>query len=391
MQPIHSKSFLLTLVFLLALIAGFGVDLYAPSLPAMTQYFHTESSYTQLALAIYLLGFGIGQPVFGTWSDIYGRKKPLLIGVLIYALASLTAAFATNIIFLIIMRLLQGIGGSACSAVNKAILTDSFSADELPKYATYMSICWGLGPIIAPAIGGYLQHYFGWQSTFALQVIQALIVLLFAICTFTETNNKLIQFNLTAISKTYLTILTHRVFIGSILCMSIMYSLLVIFNVISPFLIQDLLHYSALEYGHIALIIGGAYLLGTLLNRILVNYFLADKLMSVGIYISLIISIGMLIFVMLFPANIWIITLPSFLLFFVGGIIYPNCMGKGMALFRASGGAASAVMGCLFVVGSFIVGYIASLLPTSSIMPMSLAYLVLAIGYIVVKFGMLKP
>jgi len=385
-----NKLSLLTLIFLMSFLAGFGIDLYAPSLPAMTNYFHTQASYTQLALAIYLLGAGIGQPIAGTLSDSYGRKIPLIIGVLLYILASLSALLAGNVTILIIMRFLQGIGGATCSAINKALLTDTFSTEELPKYTTFMTISWSLGPIIAPVIGGYLQHYFGWQSTFALQGLQSTIILLFVFITFKETNHNLMPFTWSVIASTYLTIFKHRIFIGAALCMLFMYSLIIVFNVISPFLIQGLLHYSAMQYGNIALVIGLAYFSGTLLNRILLNYYSMEKIFMTSIYLSLLISIVTLVSAFFLLINIWLITIPSFLLFFLGGLIFPNCMAKSMTIFREASGAAGAVIGSIFIVGTFIVGYAASLLGISSIFPMCWVYLILTLGYVIVKFCLLK-
>jgi Bcr/CflA subfamily drug resistance transporter len=387
----NNKYLLLTLIFSMSLLAGFGIDLYAPSLPAMALYFHTGASNTQLALAIYLLGFGMAQPVFGTLSDCCGRKIALLIGTTLYVLATVIAAFAHSIVIVIIMRLLQGVGGAATSSVNKAMVMDSFPPEELPKYAAFMTICWGLGPVIAPVIGGYLQHCYGWQSNFIFQSVQSALVLLFVILLFKETNHNLITFDLPIITKTYLTIISHTLFIGSVLLMALMYSLIIIFNVMSPFLIQVQLHYSAIQYGHIALIIGLAYFLGTLLNRVLLAYYSPDKLIMAGIAISVVISVVMSITAYIIPMNLLLITIPSFLLFLAGGVIFPNGMAKSMALFREYGGAASAVTGCLFVICTFFMSYVASLLNTTSVKPMSWAYLILVLGYVLIKFTLLRP
>lgn len=372
-----SYGLLLFLILFMTPLAGVGIDLYTPSLPSIKSYFDTSESLVKLTIALYLLGYGLGQPFFGTLSDSYGRKTLLLIGMIFFAIASIVAAYSPSIELLLLMRFVQGVGAASSGVIAKSIVTDSFTGKEINKASTYMSLIWGLGPIIAPAVGGYLEFYFGWTSSFYLLAFYGLAVFLLAIRYLPETNQRPIALNVSSILNSYRLTLTHKVFLGSIFGMAIVYSIITIFSIVAPFLIQDVMQYSPIAYGNIALIMGIAYFLGSFFNRFLIDAMSTYKLLLISNTAILIVSVVMVILSLAGHLNIWTLTLPTFLIFFGCGIIFPNCMAICMSLFTEIAGTASAVMGFLFVVATSLVSALASLLKSSSPLPLACAYLVL--------------
>jgi MFS transporter, DHA1 family, multidrug resistance protein len=385
-----SYGLLLFLILFMTPLAGIGIDLYTPSLPAIMAYFHTNESLVKLTIAFYLLGYGIGQPFFGTLSDCYGRKKLLYIGMIFFAMASFIAVYSPSIEMLLFMRFLQGIGAASSGVIAKSIVTDSFTGKEINKASTYMSLIWGLGPIIAPAIGGYLQYYLGWTSSFHLLALYGLAVFLLSLSLLPETNKNLIALNVASIINSYKQTLTHSIFLGSILGMAIVYSVITIFAVVAPFLIQEVLHYSSIAYGNIALVMGIAYFLGSFFNRFLIGTMTTYKLLFVTNLIALLVSIVMVVFSLQNEVNLASIAIPTFIIFFCGGIIFPNCMAICLSLFAEIAGTASAVMGFLFVVATSLVSALASLLETTSAFPLSMSYLILIALNLVLCLALLK-
>lgn len=386
-----SYGLLLFLILFMTPLAGIGIDLYTPSLPAITTHFQTSEALVKLTIAFYLLGYGIGQPFFGTLSDSYGRKKLLFAGMLFFAIASLISVYSSNIYVLLGMRFIQGIGAASSGVIAKSIVTDSFSGKEIGKASSYMSLIWGLGPIIAPAIGGYLQHYFGWTSSFYLLALYGAAVLLLTIILLPETNLNRIQLNVASILNSYRQTLTHTIFLGSIFGMAIVYSVITIFSIVSPFLIQDIMHYSAIEYGNIALVMGFAYFLGSFCNRFFIEWASTYKLLIVSNVIAVLISFVMVLLNLEAHLNIWLVTVPTFLLFFCGGIIFPNCMAICMSLFVEIAGTASAVMGFLFVIATSLVSFLASFLKSDTALPLAYAYLILTVLSLLVCLALLRP
>ena len=108
----NSKIFMLVFLGLLSAFGPFVMDMYLPTLPEMTEYFGTSSSMVQLGLTTSMLGLAFGQLIFGPLSDRYGRRKPLIIAMSLFLVATAGCIFATNISQFVAMRLVQGIAGS---------------------------------------------------------------------------------------------------------------------------------------------------------------------------------------------------------------------------------------------------------------------------------------
>jgi len=122
----------------------------------------------QLSLTFFLLGLALGQLVAGPLSDVYGRRRPLLIGMMIYAISSLLCAFVPSIGLLIALRLIQGLAGSVGVVISRAAVRDMYTGSELTKFFSLLMIVNGLGPILAPVLGGQLLRVTTWQGVFVV-------------------------------------------------------------------------------------------------------------------------------------------------------------------------------------------------------------------------------
>src|SRR3990167_10454126 len=122
---IFNKRLMIAMVLLMAPLGGIGIDLYTPSLPAITRHFSVDASLVKLTLSIYLLGLGMGQFVFGFLSDSLGRRRLLLIGMLVYVVISLVMAMSTNIGTLLVFRLLQGLATGAPAVLYRSLIMRS--------------------------------------------------------------------------------------------------------------------------------------------------------------------------------------------------------------------------------------------------------------------------
>jgi len=372
------KNYLVMTVLYLVPLTGMGVDLYSPSLPAITTDLHTTHTLVKLTISMYFLGYALCQPFFGTLSDSYGRRKLLLGGMIFYVMASFIATLSTDIYLLLAMRFLQGLAIAAPSVITKSLVTDVFSGHARTKVLTSFSIAWGLGPIVAPAIGGYLQHYIGWQANFAALTVYGFIGLLLTLKFIPETRIERTPLNVASIISNYATIVKSRLFIGSVICMAVGYSLIILFNVIGPFLIQVKLHYSAVDFGHIALFMGMAFFLGNVCNRLLVSKLSGNVLILMGLIGAIVFSTVLLLLGIFDYFNLTVITVPIFLVLFSSGFVLPNCLAKALSLFPHIAGSASAIMGLLFILGTAASTVVASFLKSTSQTPMAITYVILA-------------
>ena len=166
-------TFALTaLLAALTAIGPLSTDMYLPSLPDIARALTASTAQVQLTISAYLIGFAVGQIVYGPISDRRGRKPVLLAALGLFAAATLICALSTSIEMLIGARILQAIGGSGCIMLARAIVRDLYSGNRAGRELSVMGSVMALAPIIAPVVGGALQITFGWRSVFvALMII----------------------------------------------------------------------------------------------------------------------------------------------------------------------------------------------------------------------------
>jgi Bcr/CflA subfamily drug resistance transporter len=332
-----------TLLFLNPLV-GMAVDLLSPSLPAIASDLYVSNAITKDLISLYLLGYACGNFLSGFLTDAFGRQKPLLIGLGSFIIASLLPVFYPHIEVLLLARLLQGLAFGTISVVVRATFSDVLTPEKLVHFGVLMGSMFGLGPIIGPFLGGYLQVYFGWQASFIFFAV-AMSVMSVLICTIVpETHLQRHALNIKTITKNLSEILKHRQFISIIIIMGSVYSLMISFNTVGPFLIQKEMHYSPISFGHIALLLGVVFLCSTFVSRYLLKYKNVEQLSLVFINGFFALSILAIIAGYLFGNSITLITIISACMFFASGSIFPMSMGKGMSLFRHIAGTASAIM-----------------------------------------------
>lgn len=167
------------LVILLGSLTALGpltIDSYLPAFPELATDLSATESQVQATLTGTLLGMGLGQLVIGPWSDTIGRRRPLLFGMIGHTIVSLVIMLVTSIQLMIGLRLVQGICQAAVAVVVMAIIRDLFSGHRAVTMLSRMALVTGLGPIIAPNVGGLLLGFGSWQLIFAFLAVMGAVL-----------------------------------------------------------------------------------------------------------------------------------------------------------------------------------------------------------------------
>ena len=159
----------------LTAFAPFATDMYLASFPRIAASFGVEVGEVQQTLSVFFFGLAVGQLLYGPVIDRFGRRIPLLVGVAVFAVASALILIAPSIEIFTGLRMLQAIGGCAGMIVSRAIIADLFDDATSLKVLATMMMVQGLGPILAPVLGGYLAAGFGWRAVFVFLVGFALL------------------------------------------------------------------------------------------------------------------------------------------------------------------------------------------------------------------------
>lgn len=160
---------------LVSAIGPFAIDMYLPALPIIGADLGASDMAVQMSLVVVFLSFAIGPLLVGPLADIYGRKPVLYGGLIIFALASIGAALAPNVGWLIFFRLLQGLGSSTGMVVPRAIVRDLHTGPEAAKLMSLLMLVFSVSPILAPLTGSFIIDGFGWRAVFWAVTIAAVL------------------------------------------------------------------------------------------------------------------------------------------------------------------------------------------------------------------------
>ena len=160
---------LLVLLGMLQAFAPLSIDMYLPALPVMEKVFHASTASVQLTMVTFLIGFALGQSLYGPITDRFGRKPPLYASLVVFIASSLACAFAPSIRVMSVFRLLQAVGACGGSVMSRAMVRDLFPPEDLRKIFSMLILVLGVSPVVAPLIGSYLLVWFGWNAAFFAQ------------------------------------------------------------------------------------------------------------------------------------------------------------------------------------------------------------------------------
>ncbi len=380
-----NKYLALCLALFVVPISGLAIDIYVPSLPAITSYFGVDKSLAQLTITFYMAGLGLMQLFAGVISDSFGRKKPFLIAMALFILATFLIPLSASIQQLLLLRLVQGSAVAMVIVPMRSVLNDLFEGPEYYKKSNYMFLAWSMGPIVAPMIGGYLQHYFGWQSSFYFLLMYSVIFFILIFFLMPETSQHRHPFRLATSLCRYKQMLLHKEYITGVLMNCLLYSLIILFAVVGPFLIENKLHYSPIEFGRVSLLAGLAWFLGGFTNRFLIHIALKKKAVAV-FSAMLFISVVTLVLGFIMPMSISLIVLPTLLMLYLGGIVFPNNFARGIAFFPKTTGSANALFGSLVFLGAGISSGLATFLKSGTQIPLGIAYVGIIFMCLIVTF-----
>jgi DHA1 family bicyclomycin/chloramphenicol resistance-like MFS transporter len=157
----------------LSAVGPFCIDAYLPSMPEIANTFGVSLAAVQQTLTAYMVPFAVMTLWHGAISDAFGRRRVILILLALFVGASLGCALAPSFVFLLFFRVLQGLTAGAGMVIGRAIIRDVIQGDEAQRMMALVTTIFAVAPAIAPVIGGWLHHWFGWRSVFVFMTLFA--------------------------------------------------------------------------------------------------------------------------------------------------------------------------------------------------------------------------
>ncbi|MDQ0796683.1 multidrug effflux MFS transporter [Streptomyces sp. B1I3] len=338
-----------------------SMDMYLPALPAVTDALHAPAATVQLTLTACLTGMALGQLVVGPMSDRWGRRKPLLLGMVVYVLATVICAFAPSAELLISFRLLQGLAGAAGIVISRAVVRDLYDGVEMARFFSTLMLISGVAPVVAPVIGGQVLRFTDWRGIFVVLTVVGLLLTLVVWKWLHETlpESERHTGGIGDALRTMRGLLADRVFTGYVVAGSLAFAALFAYVSASPFVVQEIYGASPQTF---SLLFGinsiGLIAVGQINGKVLVGRISLDKALGFGLAVISLAAIALLLMTTGVFGDVGLLPVATglFVLMSAMGLAMPNTNTQALMRTKHAAGSASALLGT----SSFLIGAIAS-------------------------------
>ncbi|MET3682837.1 DHA1 family bicyclomycin/chloramphenicol resistance-like MFS transporter [Alkalibacillus flavidus] len=352
------------------------IDLYLPAFPELSNDLNSPASLIQLSLTTSLLGIAFGQLTLGTLSDIFGRKKPLIISIAVYVLASIVCAIAPNVWVLIIARFVQGFSGAGGIVISRSIIRDLYTGTQLTKMFSLLVLVMGLAPILAPMIGGQILLFTGWRGLFTILSIVGIVLTFIAIFRLVESlpQEKRSDGNMKTTLNIFASLIKNRRYMGFAMIQGFAAAAMFSYISGSSFILQDIFSLSPQTYA----MIFGMNALGFISMSQVVGRFSGviseEKLLIAGFFVALT-GGSMLVLASLLNGGLIMVIIGLFCITSSTGLINPTSLSLAMQTQGDNAGSASALLGLFQFIFGGSAAPIVGIFGTDVILPLAVIIL----------------
>lgn len=338
------------LTALLAGLSAFGpltTDMYLPSLPDIARHLGASTAQVQFTISSYLIGFTVGQIIYGPISDRHGRKPVLLGAIALYCAASLACGLSLSIEMLIAARFAQALGGSGGIVLARAMVRDLYSGARAGRELSLIAAVMALAPVLAPVVGGALQTGFGWRSVFFVLVAAGLTGagIVWLLLPETLARRAAEPVSPSTIGKSYAIVARNRGYLAYLVLATASYAGLFAWISGASFVLQELYGLSAFTFG-VAFALGSiGYFSGSTLSARLTHRFGLDGILGFGALANAAGGLAMVASVALGLTSAASLVLPVAIYLAGLGMVLPQSIAGAMTPFPERAGAASSLLG----------------------------------------------
>lgn len=354
----------------LAALGPLSIDMYLPALPAMAAEFRVDTAAVQLSLASFFVGFAVGQLVVGPFVDRYGRKRPLLLGLGLYLLASLGCAAAPSNDWLIACRLLQGLAGAMAVVVPRAVVRDLRSGAEAVHMLSRLMLVMGVAPIVAPLLGSWVQDSLGWRAIFVVLAGFSVLTLIASMALLPETSRR--GPGLAGMGAQLRALAREPDFRTYTLCGGFSSAGMFAYISGSAFVFIEMHGVAPGAYGYFFGANAFGLIAASQLNRLLVGRFSSVQVLGAATSLAALAALAVLAVAWTGAGGLWGIAGALFVFVSTLGVLGPNTTGLALERHGERAGLASSVLGSLqFMIAASAAWAVSALHDGHSALPMA--------------------
>jgi DHA1 family bicyclomycin/chloramphenicol resistance-like MFS transporter len=370
----YNEKLTLALLIGATAIGPLALNIFIPSMPGLLAALATDYGSVQLALTLYLLGTAVAQLFLGSWSDRFGRRPVLLLGLVLFLIGSIASAMATSIELLIAARIVQAVGGCAGMVLGRAIVRDMYPPEIAASKIAYVTMAMVVAPMLAPTLGGFLDVWFSWRASFIAVALFGAGVLLFSVRLLPETLRE--PQPLQSIGRMFLgffTLLRSPLFCGYALNMAFTAAIFFSFLAGAPYVMVELLERTPAEYGLYFILVSFCYMGGNFIAGRLSRRLGIDRMLLISAVLAVLATGTLLLLALAGILTPMAIFGPMMLVAVANGINLPNSTTGAISVNSRMTGAASGLSGFLQISTGALATYIVGQLQNDNQWPMVLS------------------
>lgn len=363
------------LLTVIAMASPLALNAFVPAMPDAARELQTDISVIQLSFTAYLFTLAFGQLFSGPLADHYGRRPVLLGGLALHTLGSLLAALAQDVTWLIAGRVLQALGGAAAMVLARTIILDVHGREGAAGRMGYIVMAIAIAQSIAPALGGYLNLWVGWNSIFLVAVAMGGFAWLMALLQLPETcREKSASLRLKPVIARYAGVFRSAGYIGYALSTTCIAAAFYMFVGTAPYIVDRLGGSSAL-FGTWFLAVSLAFMAGSFLSTRLAKRASVDQAVLLGNGLSLAGALTLLGFTLGSALSYATLFLPMALVTFGRGLSQPNAQSAAISCSPTSAATASGLMGFIQLLAGAVIAQAMPLLLGDGVLPIAVCIL----------------
>lgn len=333
----------------MAALPAVTTDMYLPSLPVVATELDTTAALVQGTITGVLIGGGVGQLLIGPLSDRYGRRRPVMIGVLIHVITSVLCIFAAGIVPLLVLRVIQGVGNAAAMTTAMAVIRDRYTGATASAIISRLMLVIGVAPLLAPTAGSFIADVAGWRAIFAVLALlgAGLMLVMWRFLPETLPPARRRREGVGGALRSYRVLLRDRQFIALAMVPGLVFGALMSYVAGSPFVFQQQYGLSERGFALLFAINGIGLVIGAQVNASLVRRFEPLHIMRVSAPLSLLLALVLLVITTLDVGGLAAIVVPLWLLLAVNSVLPPNAGALALSRHGERAGAAAALIGAI--------------------------------------------
>ena len=363
----------------MTLLAVFPLDVVLPSFPALSGHFHTTPSEIAESVSIFAIGLAVSLLLIGPLSDRFGRKKLLLAGIALSAIGATGCLFAEDFAWFLGFRVVQAVG-CGTFALSQALIQDLFAGRELERIRIWMTTAGGIFISSSPLMGTWLQLYGGWQASFYVFIVLAIVVWLWSARLLDDSRSQHRPSSVGFFSGYWLLFSDIR-FVGYWLISALAFACHFSFIVMSPLIFMEHLNLSAYQFAWALLLYGAAYVLGGVVASILHRTMASDRQINTGLALIAVSGGVMLWLGWQFGLSAATVLIPMLICTAGTTICRPIANSKAMSLYPELAGTSTSAGSLLIFMCGGLISLVVNLASDNLSVALALCFLILsAIG-----------